>query len=203
MMLASDLILEAILNRNVFFPNAQEFIDIFESRRVQGYISSIGFENVCCVVRASINNRRELADSEKNVSEFVISLIEKMGILICEVDSSAVQQSRLSNIVEPASAVEEACAMANNLDGIITLHPDKFLGSKLPVYSEQQFGLEVLLHQVEQKSDLENMLENWQSENYKNSINLRDWLDNIFNLGWLTLEDIFGTTVFGTLPNSA
>ncbi|UKP01380.1 PIN domain-containing protein [Nostoc sp. UHCC 0870] len=198
MLVATDLIFEAILNRSGFFPNAPRFFEILKSQQVQGYISSICLEKVCSVVRASVKNSEAYENSEEEVTKQTVSLIKNMRISICEVDSYVIQQARLLNICEAESAVEVACAIANNLEGIITLNPDNFLGSILPIYSEKQFGLEVLLNQPEDKSDSKNTIpEISQPEPTLNKINLKDWLENIFDTDWQFVESILGISHLG------
>jgi len=120
----ADLILEALLNRENLAEDAQQLWEMLESRQIQGYITELGVEKIR--LYASKFNCVEAEEAISDIQEI---------ILICVVDKIILEKARSSNLIDFDSAVEETCAINENIGAIVTQNPHDFSGTDLAVLS--------------------------------------------------------------------
>lgn len=112
-MVDTDLILEALLNRSCFAADAEKAFEVIQSGFVSGKITQLGLEKIYSVVSKQIGHERA-----------TIVVVEIQQFLdVCLVDDIMIGQARLLNLKDPESAIEVACASSEGNEAIVTLCP--------------------------------------------------------------------------------
>lgn len=166
-LLSTNLIVEAILNRSYFFPDALNFFDTLLSQQIEAYISSLCRDIIYSLVNSEYFEQLEKEERKQLAS----SIIDDMGISVCSINNTVIQKVRPLNIDNSLFAMDIACALFYKLEGIVALEPNSFTDFTLPVFSPKQFGCEMLYRQ-------------------KEPTNLSKWLKSINNSDWKPIEEI-------------
>ncbi len=139
-MVDTDLILEAFINRESFVADAEEAVELLQSHGIRGYISEPGIEKIHSVISRLATHK---------IAKEVISVI-KEWIEVYPVDASLIEQARSFNIRDLESALELACAIKNKIGAILTHNPELFEGEYFPILG---------VHDLSQRQHLDEILQ--------------------------------------------
>ena len=121
----ADAILEMLLNRQQFAPEAEQLWQVLQLWPFQGYVSAVGLARIQGLVSCLWDFA--IAD------EITTSL--QTFLTLCPVDNTMRDAVRASPIPDLESAVEVACAQAMDIAAIVTQRPQDFLGAGLHILS--------------------------------------------------------------------
>lgn len=124
-LLDTNIILDYLLDREPFFSDADALFEAIESQRVIGYVTATTLTDIFYIVRK--NKGAEIGKRE------VATLLA--GMQVCTVNRAILEAAVSSNMSDFEDAVQLACAMADNLDAIVTRDTEGFTGTSLPVLS--------------------------------------------------------------------
>ncbi|MBW4494192.1 MAG: PIN domain-containing protein [Oscillatoria princeps RMCB-10] len=124
-LLDTNIILDALLQREPFVRDAKALFEAIESQRVIGYVTATTLTDIFYIVRK--NKGAEIGKQE------VATLLA--GMQVCTVNRAILEAAVSSNMSDFEDAVQLACAMADNLDAIVTRDTEGFTGTSLPVLS--------------------------------------------------------------------
>jgi predicted nucleic acid-binding protein len=109
----TNIILDALLEREPFVREAEALFEAIESRQIEGYVTATTLTDIFYIVRKS----RGVPTAKQAVSRILA------GMEICTVDRSILEAAISSNLPDFEDAVQVACALNENLDAIITKSP--------------------------------------------------------------------------------
>lgn len=122
----TNIILDDFLEREPFVEDAAALMELIESKRIVGYVTATTLTNIFYIARRQTRSI-ELARQAVSVT---------LGLMqVCLVDRSILEAAFASNLRDFEDAVQLACAIAENLDAIITRNPQDFTGAALPILS--------------------------------------------------------------------
>ncbi len=111
----TDLVLEALVNRNNCIEEVRELFNIVHPL-IQMYVTDIGQQKIYDYISRLRNTQ---------IADLVVAWLQKK-ILICYIDQYILQQARSSPLTDFESAVELACVSERNLDAIVTHNHENF-----------------------------------------------------------------------------
>lgn len=114
-----DLLLDAILNRQLFSYDAKLLWGKIESKAIEGYVTETGLDKIISIVGS-------LTNSEQEANE-VIDLVQAT-IKIAYVNSQKLQLARKLPLKDFDAALELVCAEAYDVLAVVTDQPEKFEG---------------------------------------------------------------------------
>ncbi|MEA5514670.1 PIN domain-containing protein [Nodularia sp. UHCC 0506] len=125
-LLDTDVILEALINRQEFTEDIRDLLDKVHPL-IQMYITDVGWQKIYAYARCLKN---------RNIAEIVVYWLQAK-IEVCQVDHNILQNARLLPVKDFESAVELSCANYWQLNAIVTHNPEDFAVStnKLWVWS--------------------------------------------------------------------
>lgn len=121
----TNIILDYLLERELFVTDAEGLFKAIQSQQIEGYITATTLTDIFYIVR----KERGIAIAKQAVSRILVVM------KICTVDRSILETAISSNLPDFEDAVQLACAMALNLDAIITRDTQGFTGATLPILS--------------------------------------------------------------------
>lgn len=125
----TNIILDDFLEREPFVEDAAALMEAIESKRIVGYVTATTLTNIFYIARRQTRSI-ELARQAVSVT---------LGLMqICSVDSDILEAAFAYNLRDFEDAVQLACAIAENLDAIITRNPQDFTGATLPILSASE-----------------------------------------------------------------
>jgi predicted nucleic acid-binding protein len=125
----TNIILDDFLEREPFVEDAAALMELIESKRIVGYVTATTLTNIFYIARRQTRSL-ELARQAVSVT---------LGLMqVCLVDRSILEAAFASNLRDFEDAVQLACAIAENLDAIITRNPQDFTGAALPILSASE-----------------------------------------------------------------
>lgn len=122
----TNIILDYVLERQPFHAEAEEIILRVAKKDFVGYVSSITPINV-------YYTGRKLKGKEHTLKA-VRRLFE-----VCAADKTVLQTAFTLNFNDCEDAVQCACALAENLDAIVTRNTKDFTNAPLQIYSPSEF----------------------------------------------------------------
>ncbi|MBN7810187.1 PIN domain-containing protein [Algoriphagus sp. H41] len=126
----SDIILDAILERELFVENATKIFELATKRQITLFCSSIIITNVFYIVRKS----KGLADA----FSIIQALLETCNVL--SVGKQEIKSAISSKFTDFEDAIQYYTALTKpDISGIITRNTSDFKQSTLPVYSPDTF----------------------------------------------------------------
>jgi hypothetical protein len=191
----ADLILEALLHRRDFSTDAEKAFEVIQSGSVRGKITQLGLDRIYSCVLAQAGNEK---------AKIVVADIQEF-LDVYPVGDTLIEQTRLLKLKDPESAIEFVCAMAEGIEAIVTLCPENFSGTTLQVWSadrlwdfnklEQSWFLPDLSYQlVEREAESVNSSQTPSvSDGDRPGCQLNYCLNDRFQEGWKTWEEVFGT----------
>src|SRR5260370_15229510 len=121
----TDVILDFLLEREPFFQDASNLLELNATGEFEGHISSITPVNVFYIGRkivGAITIRQGIGD-----------LLKFVGV--CPVTRARLVEALALPFADYEDAVQHASATANNIDAIVTPHLADYKNSSLPAYS--------------------------------------------------------------------
>lgn len=125
----TDVNLDFVLARQPFFVEAKEVFDAIAQNKVEAYIASITAINIYYFGRKEQGREYTLKELEK-----LLQIVK-----ICPVNSAVLQVAINSLITDYEDAVQHECALAENLDAIVTRNTKDYKNSSIKVYSPTEF----------------------------------------------------------------
>lgn len=129
-LLDADVVLELFINRSPFVEEAEELqqllVNLENSYLIEVYITDKCLRRICL----------ELGENDIELGEKAVAYVKtKLNLKAIGIDQNLREQARTSPLRDFDSAEEVACAIAINLDAIITQNPQNFDGATLPIWS--------------------------------------------------------------------
>lgn len=128
-LLDTDVNLDFILARQPFFVEAKKIFLQLAQNKFEVYIADITAINLYYFGRKEKGRDFTLQELEK-----LLQLVK-----VCSVDSSILQSAIKSPITDYEDAVQHECAVAENLDAIVTRNAKDYKHSTIKVYSPSEF----------------------------------------------------------------
>ncbi|HAJ64163.1 MAG TPA: DNA-binding protein [Cyanobacteria bacterium UBA8543] len=125
----TNIMLDALLEREPFVRDARPLLEAIDSGQIQGYVAATTITNIFYIVR---RQTRSIERARESVSQTLAAM------QICSVNSDILEVAFASNLRDFEDAVQLACAIAENLDAIITRNPQDFAGAALPILSASE-----------------------------------------------------------------
>ncbi|MBD1938390.1 PIN domain-containing protein [Microcoleus sp. FACHB-68] len=122
----TNIVLDFILDREPFVAEASTLLEYIASGEIEGYIAATTLTNIFYIVKRAT---RSLERAKQAVSD-TLTLME-----ICLVDKSILESAFASNLNDFEDAVQIACALANDVDAIITRDAQDFVDAPLSILS--------------------------------------------------------------------
>ncbi|WP_017717819.1 PIN domain-containing protein [Kamptonema formosum] len=122
----TNIILDFQLVREPFIREADALFQAMQSDRIVGYVTATTVTDIFYIVR------RETRSLER-ARQAVSTTLEAMEV--CPVSGPILDRAFASNLRDFEDAVQLACAVAENLDAIVTRNPQDFTGSPLAILS--------------------------------------------------------------------
>lgn len=119
----TNIILDYLLEREPFVTDAEALFEVIQSQRIEGYVTATTLTDIFYIVR----KERGIVIAKQAVSRILVVM------KICTVDRSILETAISSNLPDFEDAVQLACAMALNLDVIVTRDTQGFAGATLPI----------------------------------------------------------------------
>ena len=132
-LLDTDINLDFVLERQPFHIEAEEIFLKLAQNKFTAYVADITAINIYYFGRKEKGRNATLIELEK-----LLHLVE-----ICSADSMILQKAIHSSITDYEDAVQHECAVAENLDAIVTRNAKDFKNAAVKVYSPIEF-LEVI-----------------------------------------------------------
>ncbi len=141
-LLDTNIVLDYLLERELFLQNAEALFDAIDSGKVVGCVTATTLTDIFYIARRQTQNL-ELA--RQAVSTTLTAMV------ICSVDRTILESAFASGFADFEDAVQIACAVSQSLDAIVTRDIQGFLSSPIPVLSVHE-----LLKQVETVEETQN-----------------------------------------------
>jgi predicted nucleic acid-binding protein len=125
----TNVLLDALLAREPFVTDAAFLLEAVESSQIEGFMSATTVTDVHYLVG------RQTRNPETAITA-VSSLLELMEI--CAVDRNVLEQAIALKLPDFEDAVQIACAMALDLDAIVTRDVEGFRDSPISVLSPSE-----------------------------------------------------------------
>jgi len=125
----TDINLDYVLERRPFFVEAEKIFLELAQNKFEAYIADITAINIYYIGRKEKGRDATLKELEK-----LLKLVK-----ICPADSIILQKAISSPISDYEDAVQHECAVAENLDAIVTRNTKDFISSSIKVYSPVDF----------------------------------------------------------------
>jgi len=124
-LLDTDVLLDVILARAPFVQAASALLDLREQGAFEAYICAITPLNICYIARK--------AQSSGALKQAIADLLRKTRV--CSVNHSTLASALTSSINDYEDAVQHACAVADQLDAIVTRNVDDYKNATLPIFT--------------------------------------------------------------------
>lgn len=121
----TNVVLDVLLERQPFVENAIALFEQIELGNIAGAIAATTLTNIFYIIRKA--ESREAAISA--VNRLLI------GLQFCAVDRQTVETALSLGLKDFEDSIQLACALLNQLDGIVTRDSKDFIGGQLPIYS--------------------------------------------------------------------
>ncbi len=125
----TDVNLDFILQRQPFFVEAAEIFTRLGNGEFDAYVSAVTPIDVYYFTRKI----KAIRGAKQAVQDLLIA------VTICAVDDKILQDAHNSPITDYEDAVQHECAVAENLDAIVTRNTKDYKNSSIKVYSPSEF----------------------------------------------------------------
>jgi predicted nucleic acid-binding protein len=122
-LLDTNIILDVLLEREPFVNDAAALFAAIELQRIEGFVTATTLTDIFYIVRKN----RGVDIAKQAISRILTSM------QICRVDRDILEQAFAMNINDFEDAVQLACAIAENLQGIVTRNTEDFAAANLPI----------------------------------------------------------------------
>lgn len=128
-LLDTNVVLDFVLQRQPFFIEADQIFLRLRNNKFKGFVSPITPINVFYTTRKEIDK----------TSAF-IAIEELLNLVEISKSNNQIYQNALSiNFNDYEDAVQHECAIAENLDAIVTRNPKDFKNALVKVFSPDEF----------------------------------------------------------------
>ncbi len=124
-LLDKNIILDFLLEREPFFSDADTVLQTIRTGQVEGFITATTLTNIFYIAR-----KIKGTVIAKQYVSIILATLE-----VIPVDRPILEAALASNLSDFEDAVQEACAMRENLDAIVTRVRADFAGSTIPIFS--------------------------------------------------------------------
>ncbi len=124
----TNVVLDFLLDREPFIEDAEILFQRIDADQIDGFIAATTLTNIYYIVRK--------AEGFKVAQETIAQILADLQI--CPVDRQILEYSVALNFRDFEDAVQCACAIAQNVDAIVTRDPKDFVNSTIPVLSPRQ-----------------------------------------------------------------
>lgn len=128
-LLDSDVALDFVLKRPPAAAEAKEIFERLKQNEFEAFIAPITLINAFYVVR----KEKDKATAFQAVKDLLAAA------QICTTDKTVLQDALLLNFTDYEDAVQNACAVAENLDLVVTRNLPDYKNATLPVRSPADF----------------------------------------------------------------
>ncbi len=128
-LLDTDINLNFVLARQPFFVEAKEIFLRLAQNKFEAYIADITAINIYYFGRKEIGRANTLKELEK-----LLRLVK-----VCSVNSAILQKAINSLITDCEDAVQHECALAENLNAIVTRNAKDYKNASVKIYSPSEF----------------------------------------------------------------
>ena len=128
-LLDTDVNLDFTLERQPFFAAADEIFLRCSNGDFEAYICEITPINIFYLARKEIGRQK--------TSQAIADLLTLAKV--CTAETSVLQKALVSSITDYEDAVQHECALAENLDAIVTRNTKDYKNSSIKVYSPTEF----------------------------------------------------------------
>jgi len=125
----TDVNLDFILQRQPFFVEAAEIFTRLGNGEFDAYVSAVTPINVYYFTRKA----KGISGARQAVQDLMIA------VSICTIDDKKLQDAHNSAITDYEDAVQHECAVAENLDAIVTRNAKDYKNSSVKIYSPGEF----------------------------------------------------------------
>jgi predicted nucleic acid-binding protein len=137
----TNIILDFLLEREPFFTDADTLIQTIRADQIQGYLTATTLTDIFYIARKP--------KGVQIAKQYISDLLALMRI--CPVNKRILNVAISSNLPDFEDAVQLACAMALNLDAIVTRDTQGFAGATLPILSAGEV-LQLLSENLEESN---------------------------------------------------
>ena len=130
----TNILLDFLLQREPFFQNADLLFQAIDSDHVVGYVTATTLTDIFYIARRHTGS---LEQARQAISEILNSMV------ICPVNRAVLESAFASGLTDFEDAVQIACAVAQELDAVVSRDTD-FSSTLISV-----FTVEELLRQLE------------------------------------------------------
>ncbi|AFY60819.1 PIN domain-containing protein [Synechococcus sp. PCC 6312] len=123
LLIDTNVVLDFLQEREPFVESAAELFARIDRGEIEGFIAATTITNIYYIVRRGVG-----AIVAKNS---VIQILSSLNI--CTVDQEVLEQAIKLNFQDYEDAVQYSCAIAYNLDAIVTRDLSGFVNSEIPV----------------------------------------------------------------------
>lgn len=124
-LLDTNVVLDALLGREPFRVDADAIVEAIKEGRVLGYVTATTLTDIFYITR----KKTGAVVAKQYVSDILAAM------QICTVDIAILQAAVASELSDLEDAVQLACAVANNVDAIVTRNFAGFVDSPVPIKS--------------------------------------------------------------------
>lgn len=128
-LLDTDINLDFVLQRQPFFTDADEIFLRCSSGDFVGYVCDITVMNAFYIARKQISRQRTI----QAITDLLIMT------KVCTAEKNVLKNALTSPITDFEDAVQHECAVAENLDAIVTRNVKDYKNSTVKVYSPSEF----------------------------------------------------------------
>lgn len=119
----TNVILDFLQERKPFVENAARLFERIDSGEIEGFIAATTITNIYYIVRRAAG---------RTVAQDAITQVLS-DLNICAVDLEILEQALTLSFKDFEDAVQYACALAHNVDVIVTRDADGFVNAQIPV----------------------------------------------------------------------
>lgn len=127
-LLDTNIVLDFLLEREPFLQDADRVFQVIENNQLVGYVSATTLTDIFYIAR---KQTRSVEQAREIVSEVLTAMV------ICPVDRAILEAAFASGLTDFEDAVQIACAIAQDLDGILTRDRQGFNSSPVPIFSPE------------------------------------------------------------------
>ena len=121
----TNVIVDHLLEREPFAIDADALLEAIKAKRIKGYVTATTFTDIFYLAR----KRKGSEMAKQDIAE-LLSLVE-----VCPVDRRILEWAVSYEMSDFEDAVQLACAIADNLEAIVTRNPQDFTNSSIPILS--------------------------------------------------------------------
>lgn len=125
----TNIILDFLLEREPFKEEAEALFEAIGNQQIIGYVTATTVTDIFYLVRRQT----------RSLERARLAVIETLDVMkICHVDYHRLEAAITSDLKDFEDAVQLACAIAENLEAIVTRNTQDFVGATLPILSVNQ-----------------------------------------------------------------